>query len=197
MSDGKKLSYEEFQLFYESTEKVTDRRLNINRWNYSICTAIFVANASLLNWGISKPHFLIIPIVMVLTLSSIATLFCSLWISQIKDFKELNNAKFKVLNEMSFHILFSDNPDDPRVSYAPFEKEWIALEDNKAVQEVSNSNLIALKSSNIEYLIPKTFRILFVIIVLFLSIFSIMNWKDIYNSSTFKVNTAIERKLVK
>ena len=40
-----KLSFEEFQLFYESTEKVTDRRLNANRWNYSICIAILIEKA--------------------------------------------------------------------------------------------------------------------------------------------------------
>ena len=87
IAEEKKLSYEEFQLFYESTEKVTDRRLGANRWNYSICTAILVANAGLLNWGISKPTFLVISVVGVLILSGMATLFCSLWIGQIKKGK--------------------------------------------------------------------------------------------------------------
>lgn len=193
IAEERKLSYEEFQLFYESTEKVTDRRLGANRWNYSICTAILVANAGLLNWGISKPTFLVISVVGVLILSGMATLFCSLWIGQIKDFKELNNAKFNVLNKMAPHILFSDNPNDPRVSYEPFEKEWDSLQKAKAVQEVGKSNLIALKASNMEYLIPKAFRVLFIFIAISIFLFSGMNWKHIYNSSTLEIKTSTEK----
>ena len=196
-ADGNKFSYAEFQLFYESTEKVTDRRLNANRWNYSICTAILVANAGLLNWGISKPNFLIISVIGVLILSGMATLFCSLWIGQIKDFKELNNAKFKVLNKMSPHIMFSENPNDHRVSYAPFEKEWDSLQQAKAVQEVGKSNLIALKASNMEYLIPKAFRVLFVVIVISIFLFSGMNWKHIYNASALEIKISTEKTQVK
>jgi hypothetical protein len=35
-----KVAFDEFKLFYESAEKVTDRRNAANRWNYSICIAI-------------------------------------------------------------------------------------------------------------------------------------------------------------
>ena len=193
LTDGQKLSYEEFQLFYDSTEKVTDRRLNANRWNYSICTAILVANAGLLNWGISKPNFLVISVIGVLILSTMATLFCSLWIGQIIDFKELNNAKFNVLNKMSPHILFSEDPNDPRISYAPFEKEWLSLQQAKAVQEVGKSNLIALKASNMEYLIPKAFRVLFIVISISIFVLSSMNWKHIYNSSVLEIKVKTEK----
>jgi hypothetical protein len=42
-----RLSFDEFKLYYESTEKVTDRRLETNRWNYSICIATLVAIAAI------------------------------------------------------------------------------------------------------------------------------------------------------
>jgi hypothetical protein len=48
---NEKFAFEEYKLFYESTEKVTNRCLVANRWNYSICTAILVAIAVILNWG--------------------------------------------------------------------------------------------------------------------------------------------------
>ncbi len=187
VNSKKKLSYDEFKLFYESTEKVTDRRINANRWNYSICTAILVASAALLNWGILNPNFLIISVIGVLILSIMASLFCSLWIKQIKDYKELNNAKFSVLNQMSPHIAFSNKHNDPRASFTPFEKEWTFLQKVKAVQEIKNSNLIALKASNMEYLIPKAFRILFIIISISIIIFSAINWKCIYSSSILEI----------
>ena len=37
------LAFEEFELFYKSTERVSDQRLALNRWNYAICTAILIA----------------------------------------------------------------------------------------------------------------------------------------------------------
>lgn len=145
---GEKFAFEEFKLFYESTEKVTDRRLSANRWNYSICTAILVAIAVIINWGLSKPDYFLFSAIAVIVLGSMAALFCSLWIGQIKDFKELNNAKFKVLNEMAPHIAFSENLTDPRISYSPFDKEWKLLQEAKAVVEISCSNIVALKASN-------------------------------------------------
>lgn len=55
--DSKKHSFEEFKLFYESTERVTDRRIQTNRWNYSICIAILIAIASLAKWALSNSAF--------------------------------------------------------------------------------------------------------------------------------------------
>ena len=59
--------------------------------------------------------------------------------------------------------LIEFDPDKPGavVSYCPFEKEWTKLSELKALQEVGKSNIVALKSSNIEYYIPKAFAVLF------------------------------------
>jgi hypothetical protein len=184
---GKKLAFDEFKLFYDSTEKVTDRRISANRWNYSICIAILVAVAGIINWGLSKPNFLIITVIAVTFLCIMATLFCSLWIGQIRDFKALNNAKFDVLNKMAPNIVFGDSQTDPRVSYSPFEREWKVLRDSKAVKEISDSKIIALKASNIEYMVPKAFRILFIAIFIFVSAFSILNWEKMINPLTLVV----------
>jgi hypothetical protein len=103
-----------------------------------------------------------------------ATLFCSLWIGQIRDFKELNNAKFKVLNDMTRHIVFSENQNDPRVSYAPFDKEWKSLQESKAIVEISRSNIAALKASKMEYLIPRAFRILLISVIILIFVFLLL-----------------------
>lgn len=50
-----RLSFDEFKLYYDSTEKVTDRRLETNRWNYSICIAMLVAIAIITNWSLTNP----------------------------------------------------------------------------------------------------------------------------------------------
>jgi hypothetical protein len=166
LQEGQKVAFDEFKLFYESAEKVTDRRIGANRWNYSICIAILGAIAAIINWGLSKPPFLITSIVVVIILAGMAALYCSLWVGQIRDLKELNNAKFTVLNQMAPRISFSEVNNDKRISFRPFEREWDALKNAQIAQEVKSINIIALKSSNIEYLIPKAFRVLFVLIIL-------------------------------
>lgn len=178
-----KLSFDEFLLFYNSAEKVTDRRLEMNRWNYSVCTAIVVACAIILGWATTNPNFLIIAFAAVIILSCMAILFCRLWIAQIKDFKMLNNAKFEVLNQMAPHLSFSESKDDARKSFLPFEKEWAALKKTKSTVELSNTNIFVLSSSNIEYLIPNAFTWLFILLICAVLILSLKNWGLIANSS--------------
>jgi hypothetical protein len=163
-----KHSFDEFKLYYDSTEKVTDRRLDTNRWNYSICIAILVAIAVSAKWSLTNPSLIWIGFVAVAVLSGMAILFCLLWIGQIRDFKKLNNAKFAVLNEMAPKLEF--HPDKPGqvVSYRPFDREWKKLSELDALSEIHKSNIVALKSSNLEYFIPKAFVLLFGSIILVL-----------------------------
>jgi|SRR5208282_1787371 len=193
----KKYAFEEFKLYYESTEKVTDRRLAANSWNYSICTAIVVAIAALINWSLSKPTFIIVCVLSVILISGMASLFCSLWIKQIQDFKALNNAKFNVLNLMSPKVAFGDSDSDQRISYCPFEKEWQALEKTKALQEISSQQIIALKSSNMELLIPKAFRILFIGMIVVMLLIAALNWQHLFNSSALTIQPQIGGKTTK
>jgi hypothetical protein len=105
-----------------------------------------------------------------------AILFCALWVGQIRDFKKLNNAKFMVLNDMAPHLEFDTKNPGAVVSYRPFEKEWNKLSELSALDEVGKSNIIALKSSNIEYFIPKAFGLLFGGILIVLVIVAVSNW---------------------
>lgn len=174
-----KVGFDEYKLFYESTEKVTDRRLSANKWNYSICTAILVAVAAITSWGLSKPSFVLVSVVAIIILSGMAALYCSLWIGQIRDFKALNNAKFDILNKMAPDVIFGDSESDPRVSFCPFEKEWQSLQKANAIQEISQPNIIALKASNMEYLIPRTFRVLYILIIVGVAVISAVNWSSV------------------
>lgn len=173
-----KYSFEEFKLMYESTEKVTDRRLQTNRWNYTICIAVIVAIAGILKYSVGNLPFFYLGLFAVIVLSGMAILFCSLWIGQIRDFKSLNNAKFEIINQMAPNVEF--NPEQPCMitSFCSFEKEWKKLEEMKALQEAGKTNIIALKSTNIEYFIPKAFITLFAAIILVVTIFILSNRAD-------------------
>jgi hypothetical protein len=159
-------------MFYESTEKVTERRLLINRWNYSICTAILIAIATMVNWGLSKSSYICISMFGTIIVSVMAISFCDLWAAQISDYKLLNNAKFEVLNEMAPYVYFSESSNDLRISYCPFDKEWKKLKANEAVREIKTNKILnrkipALSSSKNEYLLPINFKIIYCVIILF------------------------------
>ena len=100
-------SFDEYKMYYESAEKVTVRRLAINSYNYTVCTAAIVAIAALTSWTWSRPEFRLITIGIDIFLPIMGILFCSLWVKQILDYKILNDAKFKVLDDMAEHISVS------------------------------------------------------------------------------------------
>jgi len=180
-TETKKFSFDEFKLYYESTEKVTDRRLSANTWNYSICIGIIVAIAGIVKWSIGNTFFYA-GLTAVFMLCVMAVLFCSLWLGQIADFKYLNNAKFKVLNEMAPYIEFDMDHPNEITSFCPFEKEWQKLEEVKAAVEIGQRKIVALKSSNIEYFIPQAFRVLFLLISVAVVLAVVFNWGSFVNS---------------
>lgn len=178
-----KYSFEEYKLMYLSTEKVTDRRLTNNKSNYTINIAVLGAIGVIWNWTISNPDYFFSGIILVFFLAIFATLFCSLWIGQITDFKKLNQAKFEVINEMASNLKFDSNIDkDIDIkSYEPFDKEWTKLSKINALQSVSSNNIIALKSTNSEYFLPKALRIIFILVAFISLLTLILNFEDTWN----------------
>ena len=79
-SESPKVSFDEFKLYYESTEKVTDRRLSANTWNYSICIAIIIAIAGIVKWATGNIVYFYVGLTAVLVLCIMAILLCSLWL---------------------------------------------------------------------------------------------------------------------
>jgi hypothetical protein len=169
-------SFDEFKLYYDSTEKVTDRRLETNRWNYSICIATLVAIAVLTKWSLAEISLVWVGLVAVALLSLMAIVFCALWVDQIKDFKKLNTAKFMVLNQMAPRLEFDTDNPGAVVSFLPFEREWEAMKALNALDEIGDSKIIALKSSNIEYFVPKAFAFVFATVLSVLTVIVILNW---------------------
>ena len=129
-----------------------------------------MAVGAIINWGLANSSFFYASATAVVVLSGMAALYCSAWIGQISDFKALNNAKFKVLNEMAPLVIFGDAERDKRVSYCPFEREWNWLKDAGAAQQARSINVIALRSTNIEYIIPRAFRAFFILVGLAVAI---------------------------
>ena len=117
------------------------------------------------NLAIGRDQLHLLATVLVLLLSALAAAFCSFWIAQIKDAKQLNNAKFRVLNDMAPRLIFdSSGSASPSRSFKPFEREWEFLQSEDALTQTTSrqGRLIVLRGSSAEYFVPKSFRLVFV-----------------------------------
>ena len=179
-SPSKRYSFEEFSLYYQSTEKVTDRRHAINKWNYSLCAAIMTAIAAITSWTLERAEFRLVMIMSVLVLAGMGMLLCVLWVGQIRDMKDLNNAKFDVLNAMAPHVQFEH--DTSLTSAEPFAREWKLLEAMKAARPVATMEIIAMRSSDTEIFLATAFRWLFLLIVTAGAATVIANWNELISN---------------
>lgn len=164
------VSFEEYQLYYQSAERVTDRRRDLNKWNYSIMTATLLAIGGVLAWSTYEVQREFVGGLGVIGLSLMAALHCSYWIHQIDDFKALNTEKFRLLNEMAPHVRFPDSgPGITIRSYEPFRREWDAMDELDQLSEIRRSGvgrILALKSSSAEYTMAHVFRYAFLLVAL-------------------------------
>ena len=155
-------------MYYQSAERVTDRRLENNRWNYSIAVTTLIAVGLVLVWATANATHEYVGIVGVVMLCVMAFLHCSFWVRQIDDFKALNNEKFMILNEMAPDVRFPPAGPYERIGSAePFRREWEAMIEDNALREINRfgiRRIRVLKSSNAEYFIPNAFRVLFVLV---------------------------------
>jgi len=163
------LSFDEYRLYYESAERVTDRRLDLNKWNYSIMVATLLAIGAVLAWATSRADHEFVGILGVLILAVMACLHCTFWLRQIDDFKALNSEKFRVLNEMAPYVRFRHTGPGITVrSYEPFRREWEAMAAEHAIGEIHRSTIgriVALRSSTAEYFMARVFRLVFALTV--------------------------------
>src|SRR5215207_4452774 len=77
------ISFDEYQLYVASTGAVTDRRAALNRFNYSVSSAIVLAIAVVANAAITEPRFQFAGWCFILALSAMAAVFCTYWVAQI------------------------------------------------------------------------------------------------------------------
>lgn len=158
-------SFEEFQLVYESAEKVTERRLSLNRFNYSVCVALLLATVYMVNWSRTNLQYSYLGLFFAFALSVLAVLFCIYWLAIISDYKRLNNAKFAVLAEMAPRVWFGPNAPPNLVSAEPFKREWRIV---KTIElDFRKDKLQVLSSSSAELFVPKAFMACFVFLGIF------------------------------
>jgi disulfide bond formation protein DsbB len=155
------IAFDEFKLFYDSAERVTDRRLELNRTNSSLMILIVAGIGAAAAWAQDKPSVLPYALALIIVTCLLSILFCRWWWKQLEAYKDLNGAKFAVLNDMAKHVVFPGYDLDSVRSAEPFEREWEILSRQKALQKYKGG--LALGSSLSELTIPKSFLTFFVL----------------------------------
>ncbi len=142
---------EQYKLYVEMADKISERRMQTNKFYISILSALL----ALLSILISKDSFnqtLTFAIVSLLGIT-----LSILWYINIKSYRQLNSGKFKIIHEMEQNLPFPC-----------YDREWQILgegkEKNKYLQLTRVEKYIPLILS-----IPYVILLLYVLIPLFLS----------------------------
>lgn len=137
--NDKTLLLEQYKTFVESADKISDRRINVNTFFITLNSAlitvmtIFFSNTSLL-----------------ILLTSLGIIFSTLWFLNLKNYKQLNNCKFHIIQKIE--------------SYLPinlYKMEWKLLTSKKSRKKY-------LPVSKLEIILPFIFIIAYILIIIYL-----------------------------
>lgn len=168
-------SFEEFRMMYDSTELISERKIAFNRNNASLCLLVIAGQGAAASWLYKEKGLALLGPVALITISILAIIFCLYWNGQLWAFKELNSAKFQVLEEMADRVAFPDYRERSIVSMNPFMREYQILTENKKL--VAGAKGLLLQRSNFaETIVPKSFIAFFAAVTFLSIIWLLMNF---------------------
>lgn len=160
----KRYSFEEFRMMYESTEKISERKIAFTRANTTTCIAIIAGQGLAASWGYDKAGISDIVAAVILFISALGVVFCLYWHGQLWTFKQLNDAKFKVLKEMADYVVFPDYKERKIRSMSPFEREYAHYKASGGLTSVRG--LVLPKANFAETIVPYSFLAFYVLTAL-------------------------------
>lgn len=172
-----RVHFEEFRMYLESAERTTDRRLELNKSNASLSLLILAGIGAIVSWSFGKDGVQPFAVVIIGAIALLAAVFCRWWWKQVVSYKDLNSAKFKVLNEMAPRIVFPDVLDLSCCSDEPFRKEWDILKRNQSLGVFKSG--LALGASLSEITVPVMFMICFSLIFLVSAMMAVFGRYDL------------------
>jgi len=152
-------SFEEFRMMYESTERISERKIAFTRANSTLCIAIIAGQGLAASWAYGRPSIDGMAAAMILFISMLGIVFCLYWHGQLWTFKQLNDAKFKVLKEMAEHVVFPDYSARKIRSMSPFEREYAIYKELGGLTSVRG--LLLPKANLAETIVPYSFLAFF------------------------------------
>jgi len=130
--------FEQYKLYVESAEKISDRRQAVNNYFITINTALI----TLLGLSFQIKAFERIGIFRSL-IAFVGIIICVIFWFLLRSYKQLNTGKFKVIHEIEHHL-----------PLALYDYEWKILEEGK-------NRKVYYPFSHIELLIPWVFGFIY------------------------------------
>ena len=115
--DEKNILLEQYKLYVEMADRISQRRGISNKFHLSLVSAIFYICFRIYNTGFEfglREH------IIVLFLLSLSIIVCISWINSIGSYKKINAAKFYVILEI-----------EKKLEYAGYGVEWGKLQIQK------------------------------------------------------------------
>ena len=146
-NDYKNHYIEQYKMYLESIEKISDRRQSANNFFLTINTAL----VSIIGF-LFQNHFLTDVLFLKLFIAFAGILFCIIFWFLIRAYKQLNTGKFEVLHKI-----------ESKLPLAIYKYEWEVLKEGK-------NKKVYYPFSHIELLIPRLFVIIYFILFVIFSL---------------------------
>lgn len=134
--------FEQYRLYIESAEKISDRRQNANNYFLAINTALI----SFLTLSFDAELFKKIVIFRII-LGVIGILICAIFWFLLRSYKQLNSGKFKIIHKI-----------EQNLPLALYDSEWKILGEGK-------NRKLYYPFSHIELWIPWAFGIVYAVLI--------------------------------
>ena len=106
---------EQYKLYVEMADRISERRMSANRFYMTLLSGLlimisFVVNKDNIN-ALADQQFIIY-----LATGILGSLVCIVWYINIRSYRQLNSAKFRVIHQI-----------EESLSYSPYKVEWEIL----------------------------------------------------------------------
>ncbi len=132
--DSKEQLLEQYKLFVEMTDRISNRRNEMNKFYVSLLSSLMAVLALITG----KDDFYVEKIFIFILVVTLTFAFLYLWGKSISSYKQLNSGKFKVISEM-----------EKLLPYPCYDKEWEFLGKGKDPKKYAPVTELELKTVKI------------------------------------------------
>ena len=136
--------FEQYKLYVEMADKISDRRANANSFFFTIMTALISIIGIISGFGTQAVNVFNFWIIAV---SIVGLILCYSWNRIIESYRQLNGVKFKVIHEI-----------EKKLPLALYHREWIMLGEG-------NNPKLYRPLTHVEKWVPMLFALLFIAIL--------------------------------
>lgn len=141
-NEDKQIYFEQYKIFVDSAEKVSDKRMSANNYFLTVNTALISLTGLLITSKVFLFNFNIMKLV-----GALGLIICVIWFFIVLSYKQLNSGKFKMIHRIEKKL--------PLQLYAD---EWVELGEGKSLKKY-------IPLSHIELVVPFVFFCLYLILM--------------------------------